>query len=98
MKIELDNGETVFLDFRHEDVPDDSPEPAFTPASKRTICTISAPGFKEIAFGTSYCLECDNFRKATGRKYALTRALKKAKYPKNIRTTVWKTYLSKSKI
>jgi len=43
-----------------------------------------------VGYGLTYCSRSDQFNKATGRKVALTRALKA--FDKETRTRFWKAY------
>lgn len=45
--------------------------------------------------GIAACVVGDNFNKEVGRKIALTRALKKAGLPKDVRADVWIAYFDR---
>lgn len=45
--------------------------------------------------GVAACVVGDNFNKEVGRKIALTRALKKADLPKDVRADVWIAYFNR---
>lgn len=60
-----------------------------------TYCDMLANG-KEYS-GLAACAKGDAFKKETGRKVALTRALAEAKLPKDVRTIIWERYHGRSK-
>ncbi len=69
---------------------------------RNTVCVIDAfcvpplDGTVNIAVGSSICSKTDNFNKRTGRKIALSRAIKSADLPKNFRKEIWDAYFKLS--
>jgi hypothetical protein len=45
-----------------------------------------------VCFGEANCVPTDNFCRATGRKLALTRALKQADFDYDARKAIWAAY------
>lgn len=60
-----------------------------------TTCTVNALDGTEYYEGSVTCSKCDHFRKATGRKAALQRAI--AHLDRSIRSDIWATYFTKVK-
>ena len=88
MKVKL-NGQDVFMDFAYDRWDNDAED-----TRGRTICDITEKGTKKVLFsGISLCSIKDNFCKETGRKIALTRAIRKL--PREVRQLVWAEYLSR---
>ncbi len=56
-----------------------------------TKAKLEGPGMEVI--GTANCSHADIFSKETGRKIALTRAVKPL--PKKVRTAIWKAYFER---
>lgn len=79
--------------FKHEEFPGEW-------IHHRTTCSIweiSDPGKpldqqELIARGEAECCALDNFKKETGRKIALARAIEQLSLPKEERTSIWSQY------
>lgn len=57
-----------------------------------TFCKISEMNDTINAVGLSLVSKHDRFCRATGRKIALAKALKKTNFNKKVRTALWKSY------
>lgn len=60
-----------------------------------TLCDMLVNG--QEFMGEACCVQGDAFKKESGRKVALTRALAEAKLPKDVRTIIWERYHGRSK-
>lgn len=70
------------------------------PPVRGVNCRLIQDGPDEVLLssGTARCNRADNFRKETGRKLALTRAIAHAKLSKPDRAVIWTAYLSRAKV
>jgi len=94
MRVIIDNTE-LRIGFKHEEFRGQW-------IHHRTTCTIweilgpADPGSdirnEVIARGVADCCALDNFKKDTGRKIALSRAIEQLVLPKEERTTIWIQY------
>jgi beta-mannanase len=81
-----------YVDFQHENHTQDAPGLFETPESS-TTCTISI-GEEVVNRGKATLCRKDQYCRATGRKVAMTRALKS--FPKQVRKEFWATYFKAS--
>lgn len=73
-------------------------EPVFGGYGADTICRIKAGVDGPECTGAAVLAPTDQFRKETGRKISLARALKIAGFTKDERTTVWAAYHGRRKV
>lgn len=75
------------ISFRHDHI--ESSE-----ACGHTICAVKDDQHRPLSFGLSACSKKDQYQKVTGRKVALTRAIRC--FPKTDRRVIWSQYLNRS--
>ena len=68
----------------------------------KTVCTLFTH-YRQLGqdkilkvYGVSDCSVSDNFNKETGRKLALSRALKAGNVPREARAAIWRAYFGRS--
>lgn len=84
----------------HHPNPDRRIEVPFTEAVIATIMRVEVPEGEAaqkpivtvVARGLAYCAPADRYDRETGRKLALTRALFRDRFPKDVRRSIWNTY------
>jgi|SRR5579859_502416 len=84
------NGKVYRIGFKHFNKP---------LSVRRTECSIyeelGPKEFNELVSDDAFCHHSDNFCRATGRKYALARALKALTTDRAFRHTAWMAYLNR---
>lgn len=50
-----------------------------------------------LGYGTAECVPSDTFKKSTGRKISMLRALKSAGFDKNLRKKIWDVFFQQAK-
>lgn len=93
MKVIVDNTE-LRVGFKHEEFRDADGSPSWI--HHRTTCTVWETVQDQepqiIARGSADCCGLDNFKKETGRKIALSRAIAQLDLPKAERAEIWQQY------
>ena len=102
------SGKVLGITFRHPTDLSAVPLSEFNPDGpthrkrRRSVCEIfeligdaAKPTAALLTMGEVKCHFKDNFKKSTGRKEALTRALKSLKLSKEDRQKIWEAYLNR---
>jgi hypothetical protein len=96
MMFEIDfNGQIVQFSFQHFRNVNFEIKPNRT-VTDVTYCRLMVDN--KLHIGLASCVAGDIFRKETGRKNALARAMKEAKLSKDCRTYIWGIYLNRDSV
>ena len=97
--VKLSSGRQLGLSFRHHSRPQIAlPKPfRYTTCYILELSSSTSTDGKQISRGQANCSTLDQFKKETGRKVALRRALADSNLSKEDRKVVWKAYHERGK-
>jgi hypothetical protein len=100
IRARLTDGQEIGIGFSYITLPQLLSKTMKLSEARTTVCKLYGIGSDGkpatvLASDDAACSASDNFRKETGRKIALTRAIEKAKLSKQDRRLVWEAYFGR---